>query len=187
MSCVPWPEDWPDYHNGSELCDMLIGPCSCGASHQPGEFRFDGTFLYRYKKVVRQTQRGDKMQCIPWPEDWPKYYNGGILCDILVGLCGCGTTHQLGEFRFDGTYLCRNGLTVCHKDGIINDSTLEELKKQRNKLETKIKKLQTIEAVEKTAAFKIRFVSANGLQELCFNATRQVSRLKYLLVELLDE
>ena len=52
MPVKPWPEDWPEYYNGSELCDMLVGPCSCGAGHSPGEFRFDGTFLYRYGKPV---------------------------------------------------------------------------------------------------------------------------------------
>jgi hypothetical protein len=36
---VPWPEDWPDRHfNASrEPCDMLIGPCSCGAWHTETE------------------------------------------------------------------------------------------------------------------------------------------------------
>lgn len=36
---VSWPEDWTDYHyNAShEPCDMLIGPCSCGAWHSENE------------------------------------------------------------------------------------------------------------------------------------------------------
>lgn len=35
---IPWPEDWTDYHfNGNEPCDMLIGPCACGAWHQVNE------------------------------------------------------------------------------------------------------------------------------------------------------
>ena len=33
---VPWPKDWPPY--GNEPCDMLVGPCSCGAWHIKGEF-----------------------------------------------------------------------------------------------------------------------------------------------------
>lgn len=48
----PWPVDWPRYKQSSELCDMSEGPCSCGATHQPGEFELvDGT-LYRYGKIV---------------------------------------------------------------------------------------------------------------------------------------
>jgi hypothetical protein len=32
---TPWPEQWTDYHyNGcEEPCDMLFGPCVCGAWH----------------------------------------------------------------------------------------------------------------------------------------------------------
>lgn len=31
-----------------EPCDSLVGPCSCGAWHQPGEFKLVGDILYRY-------------------------------------------------------------------------------------------------------------------------------------------
>lgn len=35
---LPWPEDWTDYHyNSNEPCDMLIGPCACGAWHGESE------------------------------------------------------------------------------------------------------------------------------------------------------
>ena len=32
---VPWPANWTDRHHsgGREPCDMLVGPCSCGAWH----------------------------------------------------------------------------------------------------------------------------------------------------------
>jgi hypothetical protein len=31
---IPWPEGLPPAYNGStEPCDMLVGPCSCGAWH----------------------------------------------------------------------------------------------------------------------------------------------------------
>ena len=41
---TPWPIHWPKYYNGRDPCDMLIGPCSCGATHSAGEFslRDDG-------------------------------------------------------------------------------------------------------------------------------------------------
>ncbi|MFA5344820.1 MAG: hypothetical protein WC315_00900 [Candidatus Omnitrophota bacterium] len=36
---LAWPEDWLDYHYNAcnEHCDMLIGPCSCGAWHHADE------------------------------------------------------------------------------------------------------------------------------------------------------
>ncbi len=35
---VPWPRDWTDRHyNGGQLCDVLVGPCSCGAWHTADE------------------------------------------------------------------------------------------------------------------------------------------------------
>lgn len=47
-----WPVDWPRYKQSSELCDMLVGDCSCGAQHQPGEFELRDGVLYRYECVV---------------------------------------------------------------------------------------------------------------------------------------
>jgi hypothetical protein len=35
---VPWPEDWTDYRKvDDEPCNMLVGPCSCGAWHCESE------------------------------------------------------------------------------------------------------------------------------------------------------
>ena len=35
---VPWPLDWTDRHyNSNEPCDMLVGPCACGAWHLTSE------------------------------------------------------------------------------------------------------------------------------------------------------
>jgi len=52
-----WPDDWPFYkqacfNSWSDCCDMLVGPCKCGAWHQPGEFEFFEGKLYRYNKHV---------------------------------------------------------------------------------------------------------------------------------------
>lgn len=49
-----WPEHWPEYHNAvKDPCDMLVGPCACGASHEPGEFVLHEGTLYRYRKPVK--------------------------------------------------------------------------------------------------------------------------------------
>lgn len=58
-----WPEDWPKFKQpcfGSweSACDMLVGPCACGASHDPGEFEFKHGVLYRYGSVVGGTKLG---------------------------------------------------------------------------------------------------------------------------------
>lgn len=35
---VCWPEDWTDRrYNSQEPCDVLVGPCSCGAWHDENE------------------------------------------------------------------------------------------------------------------------------------------------------
>lgn len=55
----PWPEDWPPYHQyGRNIaCDMLVGPCACGAWHGAGEFTFDGHTVTRLdnKTLLRGT------------------------------------------------------------------------------------------------------------------------------------
>lgn len=52
-----WPEDWPLYKQvcfGSwdSRCDVLIGPCACGAWHSEGEFELKEGVLYRYGELV---------------------------------------------------------------------------------------------------------------------------------------
>lgn len=40
-NCEVWPDDWPRHYNSNEPCDMLVGPCCCGAWHQEGDFTYD--------------------------------------------------------------------------------------------------------------------------------------------------
>lgn len=56
---VGWPSDWPVYKQScfgsfDDRCDMLVGPCACGASHQSGEFELKSDGLYRYGKLIDQ-------------------------------------------------------------------------------------------------------------------------------------
>lgn len=50
----------------------------------------------------------------PWPDDWPKYYNSNIPCDMAVGPCACGGWHQEGEFFYETCFglLLRYGKPV---------------------------------------------------------------------------
>lgn len=56
---VEWPKDWPRYKqacfaNWQDACDLLVGPCNCGAWHQVNEFRYDASSgkLYRNGEQV---------------------------------------------------------------------------------------------------------------------------------------
>ena len=57
-----WPDDWPLYKQkcfGSydKCCDMLVGPCCCGAWHQENEFELKIDGLYRDGKLVESRKR----------------------------------------------------------------------------------------------------------------------------------
>lgn len=52
-----WPSRWPLYKQGcfasfDDSCDMLVGPCACGAWHQEGEFKLHRGMLYRHGRMV---------------------------------------------------------------------------------------------------------------------------------------
>jgi len=54
---VPWPNNWPRYKQAcfssfQNSCDMLVGPCACGAWHQQGEFELKGNEIHRYGSQV---------------------------------------------------------------------------------------------------------------------------------------
>ena len=43
-----YPDTWPEFHNAnSDACDMLIGPCACGAWHKAKDWKPDSTFAER--------------------------------------------------------------------------------------------------------------------------------------------
>lgn len=73
-------------------CDMLVGPCACGETHEEhdgwvrsllGQFnlKIETLFLTPRKGVVRI----------------PKYWKNCGGCDTLVGPCACGRTHKADE------------------------------------------------------------------------------------------
>ncbi len=61
-SWIPWPDDWPAYRqecfsSDTDNCDMLEGPCRCGAWHTPGEFVYEFGVLTRRGEVVETQPR----------------------------------------------------------------------------------------------------------------------------------
>jgi hypothetical protein len=52
---VPWPAVWTDRHyNGSEPCDCLVGPCSCGAWHAESEDRVQAMLIKHNAEIIDQ-------------------------------------------------------------------------------------------------------------------------------------
>ncbi len=53
---VPWPADWTDrhYNGGREACDMLIGPCSCGAWHLESEGWVQAMLVKHSARIIDQ-------------------------------------------------------------------------------------------------------------------------------------
>ena len=51
---VPWPDEWSDRHYNActEPCDILVGPCACGAWHDETENWVRET-LQRHNAVIR--------------------------------------------------------------------------------------------------------------------------------------
>ena len=51
-----WPQGWPRYRQPSstEDCDVVVGPCACGARHSEGEFRCEQGTLFRYGKPTQE-------------------------------------------------------------------------------------------------------------------------------------
>ena len=69
---VPYPDDLPPRYNGSGTpCDMLIGPCSCGATHlspSPG--------------LVKAAQSGVR----PAKRDYNAGFCGASISEVIVKL-----------------------------------------------------------------------------------------------------
>ena len=49
---LAYPDDWVPMYNGStEPCDMLVGPCSCGAWHQPDDTHVEDALKENNAKI----------------------------------------------------------------------------------------------------------------------------------------
>jgi hypothetical protein len=81
-------------------CDMLIGPCSCGYTHDEAE-GWVREFLDMYNCRVETlilwgAELGSRGMVVEIPGYWKQaasYRDGRSTCDVLVGKCVCGETH----------------------------------------------------------------------------------------------
>ena len=60
---VPWPSNWSDrhYNGGREPCDMLVGPCSCGAWHMESEAWVQAMLFKHNAEIIDGDQREEAL------------------------------------------------------------------------------------------------------------------------------
>lgn len=76
---MEWPADWPKYYNAcNDPCDMLEGPCACGATHILGEFKFHRASGTAPAILLRD----------------------GLIVIEIAPSCWVGGTHANGEMQF---------------------------------------------------------------------------------------
>ena len=71
---IPWPKTWPKYKqtcfsNWDDACDLVVGPCVCGAWHQKGEFTFRKGVLRRYGEEVAVRENSGLVIYQYWDRD----------------------------------------------------------------------------------------------------------------------
>jgi hypothetical protein len=85
-------------------CDMLIGPCSCGYTHDEDDGwvrEFLGMYNCRIETLILWgTELGSRGMVVEIPGYWKQassYRERRNNCDVLVGKCVCGETHSPHE------------------------------------------------------------------------------------------
>jgi len=137
------------------------------------------------------------MKNVLWPKDWPKYRNGDEFCDTLVGHCSCGAYHTRGEFAcIGGTLYHHNKIVVvgqaARQEGKTMVTKLEELRKQRQDIDRKIKKLDgqiKINAMFEPGNifFRISIHKESGEPRILeFNKRLEVAQLKETIIKILE-
>lgn len=100
---------------------------------------------------------------IPYPKEWPKYYNSNMPCDMADGPCCCGGWHSLGEWSENWKNACLERINEL-KDKFVdiidvvesmNEDNLEKLKEVRQIAMGVVKRSWVVEQITR----------ANGLVE----------------------
>ena len=77
-------------------CDMLVGPCACGRTHQEGD-GFVRELLERYNAKIEEkplTLAEDGKVYMPRYWRAPRGHEG---CNVLSGQCNCGLVHTANQ------------------------------------------------------------------------------------------
>jgi len=77
-------------------CDMLIGPCACGHTHQESD-SFVKELLDNYAAEIEAINLVAVDGRVSMPRYWKKSDEYHRNCDTLVGDCSCGRTHKVNE------------------------------------------------------------------------------------------
>jgi hypothetical protein len=85
---VPWPASWTErrYNAGNEPCDMLSGPCACGAWHSLGEDWVQALFRYHQGNAMNK---------------YCPNCGSPVSCSLAAGwgICVCGWQGHLKDAR----------------------------------------------------------------------------------------
>ena len=89
---VPWPDGWDGQnHNGiKEPCDMLVGPCSCGAWHYETEY---------WVRRALEVHNAIILEAPPMPLYCPKCKSPLDTTSIINDRISCGMCLWLGETK----------------------------------------------------------------------------------------
>jgi len=82
-------------------CDMMVGPCACGYTHQEHEGWVRETLQYqnlRFDPLILWGEKQQRGMVVEIPGYWKQGWNWNrTRCDVLVGKCACGRTHSIQE------------------------------------------------------------------------------------------
>jgi hypothetical protein len=92
---IPWPRSVPPRNLTGTQCDMLIGPCACGATHTAFDVALG---LVARDESERDAVRAEREACAQAAEDpnLPGYYRSGH-CDADCSSAISGAIRARGD------------------------------------------------------------------------------------------
>lgn len=82
-------------------CDMLVGPCACGYTHNEYDGWVRETLQYqnlRFEPLILWGEKQQRGMVVEIPAYWKECRNWQrSRCDVLVGQCTCGHIHSIQE------------------------------------------------------------------------------------------
>lgn len=96
-------------------CDMLVGPCACGYTHNEHDGWVRETLQYqnlRFEPLILWGEKQQRGMVVEIPAYWKECRNWRrSRCDVLVGQCTCGRIHSIQE-NWVSEQLNRHGAVI---------------------------------------------------------------------------
>jgi hypothetical protein len=96
-------------------CDMLVGPCACGYTHNEHDGWVRETLEYqnlRFEPLILWGEKQQRGMVVEIPTYWKEHRNWRRgRCDVLVGRCACGRIHSIQE-TWVTDQLARHGAVI---------------------------------------------------------------------------